>query len=132
MPRERPLTHERPHTRNPRDPRNVLAREKAHVSPKSINNSTTNIDDKSYMSDKRSRHQNGASEDISISSSLFPSLPTPLQGWGMPSFKSYGSPSGRVGGKGGGGGLANGRGGGASGLISMAKPREILVEGLLR
>ncbi|CAM9944805.1 unnamed protein product, partial [Scytosiphon promiscuus] len=34
MSRERPLTHERPHTRNPRDPRNVPARQHAHVSPK--------------------------------------------------------------------------------------------------
>ncbi|CAM9474718.1 unnamed protein product, partial [Hapterophycus canaliculatus] len=106
--RERPLTHERPHTRNPRDPRNVPARQNAHVSPKSKNSD---------------HHRRGSSKPDGGSSSL-PSLSMSLSGWnagegGMPS--RVGGASGRA-----------TRSKGGRGMISMTKPKNILVEGLLR
>ncbi|CBN74549.1 hypothetical protein Esi_0030_0041 [Ectocarpus siliculosus] len=113
--RERPLTHERPYTRNPRDPRNVPARPNAHVSPKNSTSSRVGCNaDPQYTGD-----------DGGSTKSSFPSLPMSLTGWGE-----------------GGGGGSLGKGGGVPGrpmrgkkgrgMITMTKPKEIIVQGLLR
>lgn len=121
--RERPLTHERPHTRNPRDPRNVPARENVHVSPKTKKNND--------------HHQRGGNKadgrgskkaglvGASLGSSSFPSLSMPLSGWGA---GEGGTPYAGAGGAS--GEAPRSRGG--HGVISMTKPKDILVQGLLR
>ncbi|CAM9196559.1 unnamed protein product [Ectocarpus sp. 12 AP-2014] len=112
--RERPLTHERPHTRNPRDPRNVPARPNAHISPK---NSTSIRAD--CNADPRYTGDDGGS-----TKSSFPSLPMSLTGWG----------EGRGGGSLGMGGVPGRptRGKKDRGMITMTKPKDIIVQGLLR
>lgn len=113
MSRERPLTHERPHTRNPRDPRNVPPRQNFHSSPKSYNDGG----DDGYR-----KKAGGAEGSVKASSASFPSLPMSLMGWG------------RDGLGGGNGGASPAMAGGSKGhgMITMTKPKEILVEGLLR
>ncbi len=119
--RERPLTHERPHTRNPRDPRNVLARPNAHVSPKHGHNTVKS----ERGADDDSRQTTGGAVSSSVhSTSSFPSLPMALTGWGG-SGRSDSSPVMGVGPK-----MRNK--GGCHGNITMAKPKDIIVEGLLR
>lgn len=113
MSRERPLTHERPHTRNPRDPRKVPARSSPHTSPKSNgNNHAKKPEREGGDIDKRVK---AGVAGTTKSSSSFPSLPMSLNGWGV-----QGGPDGTT------------RGTKGLGMISMTKPKEILVEGLLR
>lgn len=106
------MTHERPHTRNPRDPRHIPARKSPHVSPKGNNPEGAEGDDVL-------RVKAAAMAGIGKPSS-FPSLPMSLNGWGV----------GRGGGSGGHGGTT--RGMKDHSMITMAKPKEILVEGFLR
>ncbi|CAM9372894.1 unnamed protein product [Ectocarpus fasciculatus] len=113
--RERPLTHERPHTRNPRDPRNVPARPNAHVSPK---NSTSSRADRN--TDPQCTDDDGGS-----TKSSFPALPMSLTGWGE------GGGGGSLGMEGGDPGRPA-RGKKGRGMITMTKPKEIIVQGLLR
>lgn len=114
MSRERPLTHERPHTRNPRDPRNIPARKSPHVSPKG--NGRHNGDKpEGVAGDERSAQAGVAG---AAKSSSFPSLPMSLNGWGVQGALAGAGGATRV--------MKN------HGIINMAKPKEILVEGLLR
>lgn len=73
----------------------------------------------------------GVGGRASRDSCSFPSLPMSLAAWGAPAFGG--------GGGGVGGGFGGGGGGGRSGsikqsldVITMTKPRDVLVEGLLR
>ena len=158
MSRERPLTHERPHTHNPRDPHKVPAREQAHVSPKTNRNaSSIGINSSTGISSIGSNSSGGGGggrvggdastttkDDgrggvTSRDSCSFPSLPMSLAAWGAPAFGSGLGGSSAAGDGGGGwggrGGGAGGRGGGKQvgrDVITMAKPRELVAEGLLR
>ena len=152
MSRERPLTHERPHTHNPRDPHKVPAREQAHASPKSIrSNSIVGIvsSNSSGGGGGGGGGEGGDKEGVggagcggssvgdggeaSRDSCSFPSLPMSLAAWGAPAFGGVGGGVG--GGFGGGGGGVGGRSGSIKqglDVITMTKPRDVLVEGLLR
>ena len=148
MSRERPLTHERPHTHNPRDPHKVPAREQAHVSPKSNRNNVFSVGSGGGDGGGGGRNkaavgggcsgsstgEGGASRD----SCSFPSLPMSLAAWGAPAFGGrLGSETTGGGGSGGGAEFSSGAGCSNSSkqghdVITMTKPRDVLVEGLLR
>lgn len=119
--RERPLTHKRSHTRNPRDPSTVPARSSAHVSPK--HDRGTVKSEKGGGDDARPE-AGGAASSVHSSSS-FPSLPMALTGWGG-SGRSGAPPVMGV------GPGTKARNTGGHGNITMAKPKNIIVEGLLR
>lgn len=109
--RERPLTHERPHTHNPRDPRKVPARAHLHVSPKRT------------LKPNGNQGAGDWGEDV-VGSSSFPYLPLSLTGGGVPRGGGTTNPGGV--------GMVGGVRGQSPGIITMAKPMEILMEGHLR